>query len=289
MRENWMKWDLDGRLRLRLGAFFNQHGSNGYGFYLVIIELLYKEDTHRLPLDDVQNYALICKVEHEDAKLYIDALLNIGVLLSDATHFWCPIVIEREAEREQQTADLSEKRRAAAEARWNKAGKSTCNSPDGMQTDANAARVDESRIDESRVEPVPRGTGVGRQPRSAKSWPPEGEEVAPNVFLTPKQRNQLLESMCESEAEYWIRELADKAEQNPARWRSEYRNHFLVIQKWRRMKYESGFVWNEATRLYGYPNKKGGIGSKNNFDVGVETTKILREMEEQQERGHENK
>jgi len=76
------------------------------------------------------------------------------------------------------------------------------------------------------------------------------DEVAPGVFLTPEQKERILQQISsKAERRYWTQELADYARDKPVLWR-KYKDHERVLMKWRRRHLENGFTWNEALGHY---------------------------------------
>lgn len=92
-----------------------------------------------------------------------------------------------------------------------------------------------------------------KKPPEPKPWPPEGEERRPFVFLTQAQCIKIYQHMEPDEFDYWLDELSDYAQLRPAYWKKTYKDHALVILKWRKMKLEKGFVWNPTEKGYRYP------------------------------------
>jgi hypothetical protein len=120
--------------------------------------------------------------------------------------------------------------------------------------------------------------------RTAKMWPPAGEEVVPHVFLTPEQKQNIRQQMSDAEAKYWLREMSETAEHNLPDWKKRYSDHQRVLKKWRLMKLEKGFVWNEQKRMYEYPQRSSSKAMATaNLERGVEAVRNLEEMERQHE------
>lgn len=150
-RENWIKWDLDSRTGFRMASFFALHGSNGYGFFVVLIEQLYRAEDHKLLCKLVQKNANVFKLTESDAKLYLDSLIELGLFSTDENQefIWSERVIEESKEREDHSSDVSEKRRDAANKRWR--AKHMQNDATDMQTDANGCKgmPDKNRSDKN--------------------------------------------------------------------------------------------------------------------------------------------
>jgi hypothetical protein len=91
--------------------------------------------------------------------------------------------------------------------------------------------------------------------KKKESLPPDGVEVRKHVFLTESQKISILKKISQAELDYWLDQLTEYAQQNPIKWKKNYKNHLLVIRKWRRMRMEDGKVWDSKTKLYQYPSK----------------------------------
>lgn len=216
--ENWIKWDLDSRLGLRMSAYFADHGTNGYGFFLFLVEILYRADGNRLPHANMQTYAKLCKIMQTDANAYMGSLLEIGLLLSDGEHFWSPRVNEEISLRKLQKSEISEKRRAAAESRWNKSNSLQGCKP--MQIDANACKpmqthANDARGEEKRREKKREDQNISTSPRQAQATKrgsiENKTEFAPGVWLTQDEHSKFLEkfgpqfvSRCCEKLSAWI-------------------------------------------------------------------------------------
>lgn len=117
-RENWIKWDLDSRTGRKMLSFYSKHGAPGYGVFMVLIEMLYREADHKLPSNtfELQNYANICKVELEQFDQILSTAILVDLLQNDETCFWSNRVLEECAVLE----NISNKRRNAVNDRWAK-------------------------------------------------------------------------------------------------------------------------------------------------------------------------
>jgi len=165
--ENWIKWDLNSRLGLKMAIFFSEHGAAGYGYFLFLIETMYLTEGHKLKndIDSMQTYAKLCKCISGDANAYMLSLHKLGLFVSEGNYFWSPRVLEECTKRGRKKEVLSIKRKDAASVRWNREKaeekkdndktmnmQADANGCKPMQTHANDARLDKSRLDKSRVE-----------------------------------------------------------------------------------------------------------------------------------------
>lgn len=155
-RENWIKWDLDSRSGFKMAGFVAEHGAEGYGVFVWLIELLYRTDNHKLPwanlpcssqeeptlCKQMQTYAKLFKVEQTKLQTYVEHLVGVGLLSFEEGELSSPRVEDEVGERKAQQASLSEKRKAAATVRWAKAAEdATANDCKPMQTDANPCQI----------------------------------------------------------------------------------------------------------------------------------------------------
>lgn len=136
--------------------------------------------------------------------------------------------------------------------------------PEACQTDAgpmpNGCSASTSASTTTYIDPlVSKDTSV--PPRSKKTkklstWPPAGSEVRANIFLTAEQQEKLTEALKPKEIIYWLNEIEGTAKDNLAAWKKKYKDHYRVILKWRTMKIERGFIWNDQADGYRFPDKK---------------------------------
>lgn len=193
--ENWIKWDLDSRTGVKMSAFFADHGSAGYGFFLFIIELLYREESNRLDHDMVYAYAKVCKAMQTDAKLYIDDAILLGLLNSDGRLFWSPRVDREIAERKARESEISQKRSAASNARWNKTNgldaKAMQSNASAMQKHANDAREEEIREEKIYKHTTYVANEIPKtpKPKTVRATTENKTEFAPGVFLTEAEHS----------------------------------------------------------------------------------------------------
>lgn len=156
--QNWIKWDLDSRLGLKMNLFFSEFGSNGYGFFKVLVEDLYRAENTKLykNIQTIQNYTKLCKINFNDATAYLDKLIELELFKTDGEFFWSPRVNEELGLRETHKKEVSDKRRKAVSARWNKEKIQTdtngYKAVQKIQTDTNDTRLDKNRLDKNRLD-----------------------------------------------------------------------------------------------------------------------------------------
>lgn len=75
-------------------------------------------------------------------------------------------------------------------------------------------------------------------------------EVAPGIFLTEKERAQLVESIGRDELSYWVDQLSTARAKNAPAFDRKYRCHAAVVRSWRNLALKRGEVWDEQKKLY---------------------------------------
>jgi|688.fasta_scaffold227768_2 hypothetical protein len=166
-RENWIKWDLDSRSGFKMAGFVAEHGAEGYGVFVWLIELLYRAEEHKLPwtapgeqstknanpCKRMQTYATLFKCEQTKLNAYVEHLTSVGLLVFDGEYLCSPRVDEEIGERRAQQLGLSEKRKAAASARWGKPQEvEDANECKPMQVDAKPCQIREDKKREDKKE-----------------------------------------------------------------------------------------------------------------------------------------
>lgn len=216
--ENWIKWDLDSRTGVRMSVFFADHGSAGYGFYLFIIELLYRAELNRLEHSMMQTYAKVCKCMQTDAHTYIQDAIELGLLESDGQLFWSPRVDQEVESRTTHMEEISEKRSAAAKARWNKS--KTLRKPrcKPMQTDANDARSEEIRLEKIREDKI----SFTQYGKFLRMLPEQMDK------LIGKYTQPLIQQEMEA-ADEWIEH---STKPSARQYRKPDHNHYLFFSSW---------------------------------------------------------
>lgn len=156
-KENWIKWDLDSRLGLKMSEFFADHGAAGYGFFLILVEQLYRADGNRLKLESMQRYANRCKIMQTEGARMIDDMVSTGLMCSDGEWVWSERVFEEVELRRIAAEQLSVKRTAAANARWEK---HRATSTTNMQTDATPCKPMQTYANDARLEEIRSNTST---------------------------------------------------------------------------------------------------------------------------------
>lgn len=147
--------DANARHDPKILAMRSDYGIQGYGVFWIIIEMLREQDEYRLPMKKYIFNAIAMQVQcknyaKDDAETFVQDCINEYELFkTDGAFFWSNSLLGR-MERKN---DISDKRRAAAKARWEKvsgdaeknansdAPKKSSNA-NAMQNDANAMQTD---------------------------------------------------------------------------------------------------------------------------------------------------
>lgn len=216
--ENWIKWDLDSRGGIKMASYFADTGSGGYGFFLVIIEMLYRSGDHKLRHDEIGAYAKICKLMQDDADAYLCSAVACKLLQSDAIYFWSERVHAELMQRELRIKQVSESRRNSANIRWEKAKESEKLNARAMQNDANDARSEKRRVDKNRS--------------NTNTITPK-TEFAPLVFLTQEQNQNLVEGHGADFVKQCYEKLSAWIEQDPTPKRKKKgQNASATLRTW---------------------------------------------------------
>jgi hypothetical protein len=132
--------DSNARHDPKILAMRSVYGVHGYGMYWIIIEMLRESDEYKLPKSKFLFNAIAmqmqCKdVSKEYANQFVSDCINEFDLLTENAHFiWSPSLLKRMEIKD----DISEKRRKAAKARWNKADNDGDSEQEESKSNANA-------------------------------------------------------------------------------------------------------------------------------------------------------
>lgn len=212
--------DANARHDPKILALRSEYGVKGYGIYWIIIEMLREQEGYKLPLKKYIFNAIAMQVQckdfaKEDAKVFVEDCINeFELFVSDAEFFWSNSLLKRMGKKQ----DLSEKRRAAAKARWEKASdsndsvkKDEQNNASAMQMHANAMQDDarkgkESKRKESKVKEIKEKETVVTE--AAETLPPAINENAVFEFYTKNLQKGVSESPFVYEnISHWIKDL----------------------------------------------------------------------------------
>jgi hypothetical protein len=136
--------DANARHDPKILAMREDYGVKGYGVYWIIVEMLREQDEFKLPLKKYIWSAIAMQVQckdyaKDDAKHFVEICINEYELFnSDGEYFWSNSLIKRMGKKN----EVSEKRRAAANARWDKSNDTNDSVKNDMQNNANAMQMD---------------------------------------------------------------------------------------------------------------------------------------------------
>jgi len=115
-RENWFKHDLDSRMGLKMAAFFEEVGAEGYGLFWLIIETLYRTDGHRLANSSKTWQMLAIFGKASKVENVVNRLIELGLFELANGHFFSPRVLEELKIKDEKYQDFSDKRAVAGRA-----------------------------------------------------------------------------------------------------------------------------------------------------------------------------
>lgn len=173
--------DSNARHDPKITAMRSVYGSEGYAWFWILIELMREADEYKLHMQGKYTFNAYAKqmdCECSTAERFVDDCINeFNLFSSDGIFFWSDSLQRRMDLREQ----TSEKRRAAANVRWDK-----------KKVDANALHKDS------------KSNANGMQGKERKGNKNESKKkYADNVLLTEKEYNNLCEK--------YGKELTDKS------------------------------------------------------------------------------
>ncbi|MFS8215588.1 DUF4373 domain-containing protein [Paenibacillus polymyxa] len=143
--------DSNARHDPKITAMRGVYGSEGYGWYWILVEMMRESDGYKLDMRSKYAYyafASQMQCDSDTAHKFIqDCITEFDLFAADETHFWSASLLRRMEKKEEK----SEKARKAAEARWGKKtasdkGSSEDVGNDECDLDANAY-ADESKND----------------------------------------------------------------------------------------------------------------------------------------------
>ena len=128
--------DANARHDPKICAMRSVYGSEGYGWYWIIVEVMREQADYRLKVTKHLNNALAMQMQCEvmQVQCYLnDCIDEFGLFSSDGEFIWSESLKRRMKTREEK----SEKAKLAAQTRWNKANNTKGleeNDTDAMQT-----------------------------------------------------------------------------------------------------------------------------------------------------------
>jgi hypothetical protein len=145
--------DSNARHDPKMTAMRSVYGSEGYGWFWIIVELMREADEYKLDMQGrytFNAYAMQMHTECNTAEQFVkDCINEFNLFSSDGSHFWSPSLLRRMDMREQ----TSEKRREAANKRWGKergnanASKDNANAMQGKERKGNKKEIKNHTVD----------------------------------------------------------------------------------------------------------------------------------------------
>ncbi len=101
-------------------CLMSHYGSQGYGWWWIMVEVLFQQEGCKLDLSNKTTipylYRMLWDMPMKDIESFIDQLVDFGLLVREGDVVYSESLLKRNDKID----DLREKRRAAANARWNK-------------------------------------------------------------------------------------------------------------------------------------------------------------------------
>jgi hypothetical protein len=150
--------DSNARHDPKILALRSVYGSEGYGWYWIIVEMLREQTDYRIKINKYVWNALAMQMQctADAAKEFAYACIEeFGLLHSDGENFWSISLLKRMKNYDEK----SEKARKAAQARWNKSSDDVGlmqpqseRNANAMQpqSERNASKVNKSKVKESK-------------------------------------------------------------------------------------------------------------------------------------------
>ncbi|WP_110930923.1 DUF4373 domain-containing protein [Paenibacillus bouchesdurhonensis] len=149
--------DSNARHDPKITAMRGVYGSEGYGWYWMLVEMMRESQGYKLDMHSKYTFnafALQLQTDSTKVEQFVhDCIHEFELFEADETHFWSASLLRRMDIREQ----LSEARRKAAKARWNKGKQPTSDgeeNAEGMQmhsnSSANGMQGKESKLNKSK-------------------------------------------------------------------------------------------------------------------------------------------
>jgi len=116
----WFKHAGNARRDQKIITMRTVYGAEGYGWYWMLVEMMREAEEYKLRLTgkyDMQGLAKELDTDPDRLKEFIaDCVKEFGLFESDGQTFWSPRLMDKMKSYD----DLVEKKREAANARWNR-------------------------------------------------------------------------------------------------------------------------------------------------------------------------
>ena len=150
--------DSNARHDPKITAMRGVYGSEGYGWYWMLIEMMRESEGYKLDMHSKYAFNAFALQLHGDSnrieEFINDCINEFNLFDADETHFWSASLLRRMEIREQK----SEARRKAAKARWDKEKQPSEGNGENAQSmqmhsnaDANGMQGKESKVKESKL------------------------------------------------------------------------------------------------------------------------------------------
>jgi hypothetical protein len=203
--------DSNARHDPKITAMRSVYGSEGYGWFWIIVELMREADGYKLDMQGRYTFNAYAMQMHTDCnaaeRFITDCINEFNLFESDSVYFWSPSLQRRMDMREQ----TSEKRRDAANKRWGKERK-----------DASASNSDANAMQ-----------GKERKGNKKESKKEPKKEYADYIFLTETEYGKLTEVLGDSERERYFLRFASWISGKTKR-EQDSRSAYLTILNWHR-------------------------------------------------------
>lgn len=260
--EVWCKHDTRSRFDPKMSLFLDKHGMIGYGVFWSLIEILHYQNDHEIDENiELEGIASQLRVTFEHLKTLTEDLIKIGLFQRSEGRIFQARLKQDQAKRSTASSASSASKSASGKIGGIISGakrrgasteeiqllRSTIEAPASSNE---ATKLEEKRIDKKRID-----KNIDTHTPVSASVSEPLQEIRPHIFLTQTQIDSLKSKMSDRELDYWLDQVTSEAQQNPKAFAKRYKNHALVIQKWRTMRLESGKIWDETQVLYVYPSK----------------------------------
>ncbi|MFY0760221.1 DUF4373 domain-containing protein [Metabacillus dongyingensis] len=210
--------DANARHDPKILSMRSVYGSEGYGWYWIIVEMLREQETYKIELTKYVWNALAMQTQCEADAMHQfvqDCINEFKLFESDGEFFWSESLQRRMEIRN----DKSEKARKAAEARWNKPSNDKVSAKkDDVQSDSNADAMqthsERNAIKEKKVKEI-------KEKEKKK-------EYATFVTLTEDEYSKLLEKFGEEDTKDRIERLSFYKGSKGVKYKSDY----MTILNW---------------------------------------------------------
>jgi len=126
----WFSHDSNARHDPKICALRSVYGSEGYGWFWIIIEILREQKDYKLSINNKYGFdalAMQMQCSSNAVEEFINACVNDftdsegnGLFQTDQKYIWSDSLIERMKEMEEKKQQRIEKAKEAAKARWDK-------------------------------------------------------------------------------------------------------------------------------------------------------------------------